>query len=798
MENITSLKELGIESILKVDPFDQAITLNDEINFVSKQLIDKQTFFDKVYARTNDNKIYVRTGSQLDYSKQDLDAWLETIHKSTNSVVVFISGYAGCGKTVFSQYILKTQLKTVDYDYSYYNYDIGSYYDSKQRRISNVICAHFLDQYTKLLRSGENHIIDEFEQLLYDIANIYYINAGAKISSQFIVKGPYKKLKQEYINELRKHKDFSNAKNEEAAKAIREIDAKFKAVIMGQLDDFELQEVLSLDYLLRIAVYIAHPIEENRKIYVCYDNMDSIENFDELKTFDNTLTAIRRNIDNYINLIAGSKFYAKRIKRPTFVIISTYRKITAAKVEINNQAERCEDPASENKYIYYIDASHNYRYQDIVISRGKYFRSLFEKSGEDLSSILEKLKTAESLTNINFIQNRYAGFWNNNYRTCVSIMADALENHSSETTECINLFESNEDGYDNDGLANIGASSIFMGIICKISGEKGIWNSDRLNLVKLTDIKKTYKISELTSLSRLILTYMGNQKDGSHARPVSMKELFDEFSDLYGYPNGKNGGEIIDAVTKMLTRDETDTWRRPIYYHKNAPDDKNGFHQQWLYYCGKTEEKTLYTELLLCDCGYLYVRRLMSDFEFFSSRRFGKNHVNLYLVPNIKLASKVIDNVIKAVEGCCIKLNAFQDKYMEIKGIDFSYYLTLPIHPKTRSNVSQLHAERIIFSHIYYLDYCRKHHLKKTKNSVQKKEVNSLFKESIERYLDLYLKYIAPRDKRRLEVASDLKNQLDKLEKAPMNQWVKISIQTSKHFNGLSDENDFEYLAKVN
>ena len=380
-------------------------------------------------------------------------------------------------------------------------------------------------------------------------------------------------------------------------------------------------------------------------------------------------------------------------------------------------------------------------------------------------------------------------------------MAEALENHFDEVAQCIELYKSNVDGFDNSGLglANIGASSVFMGIICKISGEKGIWDSDRLNLVELTENnKKTERISDLTSLSRLILTYMSNQTDGSHARPVSMRELFDEFSDLYGYPKDRSAEEIISAITKMLSRDETDTWRRPIYYHKNAPESNNDFQQQWLYYCGKSDRRVPYTELLLCDCGYTYVRRLMSDFEFFSARKYGKKHTNLYLAKDIKQLSNIIDTVVSTVRGCCIKLNTFQEKYLKIKKIDFSQYLELSIHPRTRSNISQLHAERIIFSHIHYLDFCRKFHLTYS-NKMSPKSINDAFIKGIKEYLLLYHTYIEPKDKRRLEIAIDLAKQLQELSDAPQSKWTKISIKSNR--TNLTDnvsEEDDDYFFLLN
>ena len=111
-------------------------------------------------------------------------------------------------------------------------------------------------------------------------------------------------------------------------------------------------------------------------------------------------------------------------------------------------------------------------------------------------------------------------------------------------------------------------------------------------------------------------------------------------------------------------------------------------------------------EFLLCDSGKSYVERLMQEFEFFSNRLSNSNPP-LYLC-DIKDMELIINNVRNAVEICCNNMLKFKDKYIESYGISQEEYMSLNIHPITNYNKSpQLHTERVIFSHISYLNNVR-------------------------------------------------------------------------------------------
>ena len=218
---------------------------------------------------------------------------------------------------------------------------------------------------------------------------------------------------------------------------------------------------MSLDYIFRLARYIESN-HINSLLYVCYDNLDSIENFEQLSIFDNTLTSLRKNLDDYIN---ATMVNYQNIPLPHFIIFATYRKITATKVELTHHSERGDDFPEYNQYIYHVDISHIYSFNEIIKKRKKYFSDYIARrqlSGQDL---IEALSVSNDLTKMDFVHNKYAGLWNNNYRTCSSILNRIFHDHKATAQKCNAL---NIDGYDETNYTYYGASAIFLGIVCKV------------------------------------------------------------------------------------------------------------------------------------------------------------------------------------------------------------------------------------------------------------------------------------------------------------------------------------------
>lgn len=732
------IDQLTLEDFLKADTFGQIINIYDPVSNTQTPLIsDNQEFFTQIYADFTNKSIEISDGSMSCSNNQTIFEWIENeLINTPNSLIVFIEGYAGCGKSTFVQYLLKTLLKTYNYNYNYYNYDIGAYYSSNNNfRIKESIRECFFNQLAHFI-NYDFIVIKKFKELLAQ-KEINCLDTGAKIFYCFSDTDAFNDAVE----------NFKTEKNE----------SKFRSALHKQICDFSLEQVLVLDFILRISQHICNQSCSNRNIYICYDNLDAIENFDELNSFDNTLVSLRHNIDTYLNNTL-SNFKGKIA--PHFVVFTTYRKITAKKVELDVYAEREDDHSEYNKYIRHIDASHLYSYKKIISKRKEYFCDRIEKRQYPIKNIGEQLVLAEALSNMDFVSKRYAGLWNNNYRTCSSIMNRILDKNLDIAKFCLELKQQNIDGFDFNNYAYFGASSVFLSLVCKVFNSGGLWDKNHLNLVSLGDHNEKKPVSSLTSFSRLLLIYMSNRKKFNDRYPaVSTKEIFKLFGDLF--PKD----DICYTLSNMLVRDETDTWRRPIYYHRNAINNKleNTLKMQWNSYIN--EEICDYTELLICECGQSYTDRLMCDYEFFSNRKSNGNS-SLYTICLLSDLEKNIDAVLDSVEQCCKDMSTFRNEYKKQKNISSDMeYLNELIHPRTHQGNPQLHTERIIFSHISYLNKCRLYHIEKATKTETKKEINKMFLEKISQYINFYDSYIFKIDSSREVVVASLKNKIQSASK---------------------------------
>ena len=91
--------------------------------------------------------------------------------------------------------------------------------------------------------------------------------------------------------------------------------------------------------------------------------------------------------------------------------------------------------------------------------------------------------------------------------------------------------------------------------------------------------------------------------------------------------------------------------------------------------------------------------------------------------------------------------------------------MQLDFHPKTNKKNSQLHIERIIFSHISYLNYYRLHLINgdsKEEKTEKTNKFNDIVLLYISQYLDLYFNHISNFSSERKQIAEKMKGKVDK------------------------------------
>lgn len=179
-----------------------------------------------------------------------------------------------------------------------------------------------------------------------------------------------------------------------------------------------------------------------------------------------------------------------------------------------------------------------------------------------------------------------------------------------------------------------------------------------------------------------------------------------------------------------------------------------------LYRSGRpiTECRDEYAKLEITCAGRMYLNTMSTNYEFFASRLFGDNYRPLFSKDNLTLEKGKykfiyqIEGVINAVDGCCSRMGQADKEICEKKAwsvqdlykskLTFeNYQRDLSTTSKSES-VRQFHTERIIFSHLGYINIYRQYVLQKCVKDDEDKaiELNKILTQYIRKYLVLYKK----------------------------------------------------------
>lgn len=784
MSYSTRLSSDKLSSYLKVDCFGANQTIRYPGEKHNRPIVSRPDFFSEIYSHVINDNLYLKYGLDSDYDYKNYDKWIDTIEKATKSMVVFVEGYAGCGKSVFVQKVLSHFFPDLDYDRNYYNYDCGtiiiegidkSVYNGTNR-IKISILYQFICQCINIYRNGQMEIIDKMEEL----------------------------LKQEPVlrqldGDIYKYFTGTNAYKDAKKRLIEGDTESFFDLVFDQLKHRSTQQIIYIDCILRLAKYIID-INEPETLVICYDNLDAIEDNLELYQFDDVLIAVKENLNRYLSATQDNYIKADKAD-PHFIFFATFRKITAVNVGLyenaglhekdNKENETYTDRREKLENVCYIDGSHLFDFTDIINNRYKFLKKALppKERCEETGKIIAQVGMAVELCKTEFAKTGFSSLWNNNIRTSSDILDFIITEYYDDANDCIRLSKDNSDLYDNRINIASGASAVLLSIIFKVQKTHSYWNEKHFDVSDLLETAPGYEqwkadpsvIHKLATLSRLIITYIGNIAS-YEKRPISTKEIFQMFVPVYEID------DIARALANMLKHDFNGIWRRPIVYvsdvESNMQSDKKEtidddletkLRAQGFYAINSQEfDDEYFTKLTICDCGESYIKKISCDYEYYSVRIGNKR--SLYSAKSIAEIDNITESVYRAVSKCCDKMKLFRDCYCEKKKCIPTTYLNLMIHPRTENGKPQLHTERVIFKHIEYLDSFRHYiaHSSHDFNDENKALIRQSLLKTIHRYIDLYFNKINKIDTRRTNVAADLLRLLESVENNPNDDSTRI------------------------
>lgn len=674
--------------------------------------------------------------------------WLDHYVFNTNSPSITIfQGYAGCGKTIFINSLLRSpkfqnsnsSITDVYVDYDNDLSEEGYLVNSIRNKLSKLL--------TSCMKTDNgNKILSKYKSLLLKSTDFFSSIVG--FISLFSPDG----LISEYLLDIYNHRNENDLSSKTEAFKMqflcgsKYIAANEKSELIppdGKLDSLAnvdakwmqllLENYLVMHYLLLHAINI---VENRSHSIVVYDNLDIIDN-------PTHITSLIRKIQEILYIFCEKN---QTLEHPIFKVILAVRKITLNRIA-DEATDEVEPGAVEKRYpVQTLDISNLYSATTILkhkatVLMGR-FQEFFPKelSNNDIPLFLT---TINALPDKVFHTIGLPDLFNHNIRACANILDSAHKRSKA--------IQAPTPPTDNPSLLRC-YSTIWLNYICAELLTSEVWKN--LGFDTFNDDRKDHN---LVSPSRLILTYLYNKrKDFEHNRAAdneanlieivgslekhlitkcdkekNNKSIWKEKT-IQGFNEKAAREEIITAIANMLGRNkatgmpypsfEEELWRRPIYYTKHTfplvdkdkksriiPELENQLNP-------KTNPNAKFTYFCITDEGNTFIETIVTSFEFFSVRVNGHSADPLCSIAEVSLLQKITKNVYQFVKNtvddhllamshnlnmeCEALLILPQNKKREI----INRYMHTLIHAKDENNKPQLHMVRTIFDHIYALN----------------------------------------------------------------------------------------------
>jgi len=386
------------------------------------------------------------------------------------------------------------------------------------------------------------------------------------------------------------------------------------------------------------------------------------------------------------------------------------------------------------------------------------------------------------LRNDKFIKECFFHLFNEDYRTSIDVLSKFIEDKKNRdifNDKFIQDYFDIKSSYPDK--TTVGSHGLFIRLLCNLFLEEKYLAKVLSTEACDSEISNTMPKHNATSIniSRLLLTYLKNQ-DGT---AISIQEIFNAFNGICKHDM------VIKAIWFLYEFKNEDYWNHLITFEKLSGLDS---------FQGRLDTENLLKKIhkdstiKITPAGEFFLDTILIHFEYFSCRA-NSNHQNqssLFSKKNVEridnnpdldfIFVEVIQNTFNLVKDCCTRItkyykNVFQDKChfnddMFLKS-NFAYHIK-----ENDTDNPMFHTERIVHSHIDYLDVYRRYVINILKNNEQKKEANEKIINYIKEYMNMFGYY----------------------NKSPITHFSKQSIMLCRLYNNCinkiieSDYTDFE------
>lgn len=720
----TTLIGYSVEEYLKLSPYEL------DVSGGRKPRVDDIThdeFFSDIYAPPS--------AGDSDYMEM-----CDRLNDFTESKAYFITGYAGCGKSVLIQKLLydlglKDTLRRNTYELVHnfegvFGIGLKGILELQIRKLSSIMSDDCLSKK------------QNYSQLRYNM--IQQFSASEKL---MVSEAIYNKLVR--FSQSRAINDVPFSNRGKLSTCLR---AELKALFANDMNTDvceRIQGVILLDCLWR-NIMSRREHDYKARSYIVYDNLDLVEgNPNTVLDFISCVFSVIEKIND------GGIFEDTFPSALPFKFIIAARKVTYAQLQGRIQ----RDAADISRFYERKDISDFYSFSDIFLNRAKYLKKRKEEERPlKLTDSIGKMENIERMSNTKFVNTKFKQMFNFNYRACIDELSRLNGNDLSKKIEPlishVPPVDADPDDDNYEFVTHSGASSLFLRAVLDDFDSTNLFEEYQLVEIENTLNKNLSElpITKLTSLTRIILTYLYNDKikkaNTKSEKGVSLSSIFDYFENIY------TPHEITEIVIKLQGKNRK--WRRPIFVKridlekwKTSDISEALSRMRDLYIHDKAQGMVIfsdeYAEIEICDAGMTYVDFISAHFEFFSLRKKGLDPLFSVVNPVSEgegfLFESIIADTINSARLCISRLAEFNNRVINLKGFrSYADYLNSPLVGSTRKGNKQFHEERILFQHIYLIEDYRQFIVNKDRikeNPALRKRANEKLVKAIREYLNL-------------------------------------------------------------
>lgn len=347
----------------------------------------------------------------------------------------------------------------------------------------------------------------------------------------------------------------------------------------------------------------------------------------------------------------------------------------------------------------------------ILAKRDSYIKnneSFYNEFSNEISNVRALLEDMNEWNNI-------YDLFNDDYRQCSITFEKLLDDNPNLLNEYTNL------------KSKMASKSLYgaRGLIYKALFDK-FRDEDLFDLIGVLDVESE---EPPVSDARIILNYLDYHTYGYHnKRSVSYDQIVHDFEGVV------DKERINYSLIQMFNLGIADSlWNELIAFVEINSDEL---------------ENCKGTKVFITKAGHEYLDLLSTHFEFFNVRvkKIRKVDAALYSDVNIQKYTgnknykynfqETIQNVIDIVSNCCKKMSKFYEEIMFKRYNGKDKYLNSEFVYNNEGK-KVFHGERIIHTHIRYIDNYRQFILKNRFRTEESNDINKILVDFIKRYIQI-------------------------------------------------------------